>query len=236
MADLYTLFGLERTASQDAIKSKYHKLVLDCHPDKNPNNPEAEEWFKAISAAYCVLKDPQKRRIYNSKLKISRNLFEANHEDNSGERDFYWQEILKNRREFKESNFSKVNNDRPFVQNYRNKEARKEALRKEALEASLLEIHSQLRRKKYSLKGPTDDLHNSLLTLLASPLIYGGLEYFTSSDPVDDSFVFGLPLILGSLGALGTVIYSSIKRKIKHQIEDLETNMETLEEMIKHSS
>lgn len=231
MVDLYSLFGLERTASQGAIRSKYHQLVIDCHPDKNPNNLEAEERFKAISAAYGVLKDPQKRRIYDSKLKLSMNLFEANHKDNSGERDFYWQEILKNRRAFKEGNFSKVNNNRPFAQNYRNEEAIKEAL-----ETSLLELHSQLRRRKYSLKEPTDGLRNSLLTLLTSPLIYGGLEHFTNSDPVDDSFVFGLSLVLGSLGALGTVIYSSIKKKIKHQIEDLETNMETLEEIIKHSS
>lgn len=65
MTDLYELLEVERTASQEEIKKSYRRLARDCHPDANPDDPEAEARFKEISAAYEVLSDPAKRERYD---------------------------------------------------------------------------------------------------------------------------------------------------------------------------
>ncbi|OPY10212.1 MAG: Chaperone protein DnaJ [Syntrophus sp. PtaB.Bin001] len=64
--DYYKILGLEKNASKDEIKKAYRKLALKYHPDKNPNNKEAEEKFKKISEAYAVLSDEEKRKQYDS--------------------------------------------------------------------------------------------------------------------------------------------------------------------------
>lgn len=63
--DFYELLGVERNADGAAIKSAYRKLAMKYHPDRNPGDPECEARFKAISAAYDCLKDPQKRAAYD---------------------------------------------------------------------------------------------------------------------------------------------------------------------------
>jgi molecular chaperone DnaJ len=63
--DYYELLEIERTADDGVIKSSYRKLAMKWHPDKNPGDAAAEAKFKAISEAYDVLKDPQKRAAYN---------------------------------------------------------------------------------------------------------------------------------------------------------------------------
>lgn len=66
MADYYKLLGVNRDADDDAIKKAYRKLALKWHPDRNPNNKtEAEKQFKAISEAYEVLSDKNKRAVYD---------------------------------------------------------------------------------------------------------------------------------------------------------------------------
>jgi len=63
--DYYAILGVSRSATVEEIKVAYRKLALKYHPDRNPDNPEAEERFKEISEAYEVLSDPEKRRRYD---------------------------------------------------------------------------------------------------------------------------------------------------------------------------
>lgn len=63
--DFYELLEVSRDADDQTIKSSYRKLAMRHHPDKNPGCGESEEKFRAISAAYDCLKDPQKRAAYD---------------------------------------------------------------------------------------------------------------------------------------------------------------------------
>ena len=63
--DYYEILGVQRNATEDEIKKSYRKLALQFHPDRNPNNKEAEEKFKEATEAYEVLSDQQKRARYD---------------------------------------------------------------------------------------------------------------------------------------------------------------------------
>ena len=63
--DFYELLEIERTADAATIKSSYRRLAMDCHPDRHGGCTDKEDRFKAISQAYEVLKDPQKRAAYD---------------------------------------------------------------------------------------------------------------------------------------------------------------------------
>jgi molecular chaperone DnaJ len=61
----YEVLEVERNASGDSIKKSYRKLALQYHPDRNPDNSESEEKFKEASEAYDVLRDTEKRQVYD---------------------------------------------------------------------------------------------------------------------------------------------------------------------------
>jgi len=63
--DYYEVLSVQRTASEQEIKSAYRKLAMQYHPDRNPGNPEAEEKFKECTEAYSVLIDSEKRARYD---------------------------------------------------------------------------------------------------------------------------------------------------------------------------
>jgi molecular chaperone DnaJ len=63
--DYYEVLGVNRDASEEEIKKAFKKLAMKFHPDRNPDNPKAEESFKEAKEAYEVLSDDQKRAAYD---------------------------------------------------------------------------------------------------------------------------------------------------------------------------
>ena len=59
--DYYETLGVARGASEDDLKKAYRKLAMKYHPDRNPDDAEAEQKFKEINEAYGVLKDAESR-------------------------------------------------------------------------------------------------------------------------------------------------------------------------------
>ncbi len=63
--DYYEVLGVNRDASEDDFKKSYRKLAMKFHPDRNPDNPKAEEQFKEAKEAYEILSDANKRAAYD---------------------------------------------------------------------------------------------------------------------------------------------------------------------------
>ena len=63
--DYYETLGVDKSASKDEVKKAYRKLAMKFHPDKNPDNPEAEQKFKDASEAAEILLNPEKKQRYD---------------------------------------------------------------------------------------------------------------------------------------------------------------------------
>ncbi|MEM8876306.1 MAG: molecular chaperone DnaJ [Pseudomonadota bacterium] len=63
--DFYDVLGVDRGADDAALKSAFRKMAMKYHPDRNPDDPDAEAHFKEVNQAYEALKDPQKRAAYD---------------------------------------------------------------------------------------------------------------------------------------------------------------------------
>ncbi len=77
----YTILEIKHNASADEIKRAYRRLAFESHPDRNPENEEAEERFKDISEAYAVLSDPAKRDEYDGRFVSRQYTRQYRHED-----------------------------------------------------------------------------------------------------------------------------------------------------------
>ncbi len=65
MRDLYEVLGVDKNSSKDELKSAYRKIAMKYHPDRNPDNKEAEKKFKEAAEAYAILNDASKRAKYD---------------------------------------------------------------------------------------------------------------------------------------------------------------------------
>jgi molecular chaperone DnaJ len=65
--DFYEVLGVSKSSPQDEIKKAYRELARKWHPDRNPDDPKAEERFKEIQQAYDALSDPEKRKQYDAR-------------------------------------------------------------------------------------------------------------------------------------------------------------------------
>jgi DnaJ-class molecular chaperone len=105
MENYYKILGVSESSSKDEIKKSYRKLVMKYHPDKNPDNPKAQEIFYKIQKAYETLSDDNQREKYNELLKNGNNSQKQNKQENTQ----------------KQKNYSKKEfNFNDFSQNFKN--------------------------------------------------------------------------------------------------------------------
>jgi len=63
--DYYDILGVNKEADEKTMKSAFRKKAMGCHPDRHPNDPDAEARFKELNEAYGILSDSQKRAAYD---------------------------------------------------------------------------------------------------------------------------------------------------------------------------
>ena len=68
MKNYYEILGVTKEADGEEIRKQYRKLAMEYHPDRNPDNSDAEAQFKEVAEAYGVLTDPVKRKEYDAHL------------------------------------------------------------------------------------------------------------------------------------------------------------------------
>ncbi len=90
--DYYKILGVNKSATQQEIKKAYRKKAAKFHPDKNPDDPGAEKKFKEVGEAYEVLKDPEKRKLYDQAGSDWKRYQRANEQSGGG---FDWSEYAR---------------------------------------------------------------------------------------------------------------------------------------------
>lgn len=103
MKDYYHLLGVTKTCTAEEIRKNYRKLAMRYHPDRNPNDPMAEQKFKEIAEAYGVLTDPVKRQQYDG-CRVAGNA--STHSRKSGDFTYSQEDILRDL--FKDPHFQQM--------------------------------------------------------------------------------------------------------------------------------
>ena len=85
----YEILGVSNTADQKAIRAAYKRLAMKYHPDRNPQDLQAEEMFKKVNEAYHTLSDPLKKLNYDSRVTLL-PLFAAAEYEREMRRRRYW--------------------------------------------------------------------------------------------------------------------------------------------------
>ena len=93
MKDYYKILQVNKSSTEEEIRKSYRKLAMQHHPDRNPDNPRAEEVFIEITEAYGVLADPEKRRKYDRLQAFGGAGFPG--ADNSGEFSYSQEDIFR---------------------------------------------------------------------------------------------------------------------------------------------
>jgi len=93
--DYYDILGVSRDADQKEIKKAYRKLAAKYHPDKNPDDPSAEDKFKEVGEAYEVLKDPEKRKLYDQVGHDWKKYQRAGQQPGNGSGGFDWSQYAR---------------------------------------------------------------------------------------------------------------------------------------------
>jgi len=104
--DYYKVLGVNRTDSQDEIKSAYRKLAMKYHPDHNPDNKQAEEKFKDLNEAYQVLGTEENRKKYDQLGSSYQNW-----QQTGGRSDFNWQDWVNQRQGAGRQNYTQYQSD-----------------------------------------------------------------------------------------------------------------------------
>jgi len=97
----YEILGVQKTATQEEIKKAYRNLAFKYHPDRNPDNPAAEEKLKQINAAYDVLGDEAKRKNYDLGGSYSENAYQQNNSYNNAYQNAWNQNAYNNYRQYR---------------------------------------------------------------------------------------------------------------------------------------
>src|SRR5262245_56458638 len=87
MQDFYEVLGVDKSATQTQIRMAYKRMAMRYHPDHNPGNKQAEEYFKIVNEAYHTLSDPQKKMRYDSRF------YWVSEESNVA----YWEDVKRRR-------------------------------------------------------------------------------------------------------------------------------------------
>ena len=174
MKELYNILEVPETATDTEVKKSYRKLALKFHPDKNQDDPKAEEKFKKISEAYGILSDPKKKAEYQRKQNPFGNFQGGNMDDSM------FEDILKN------SGFADMFNNR-YGYNERGKgrdikssiqitleESYFGTTRRISVAMSSFDVKippgaitgQNLRLKGKGQKGMTEDLHGDLVLVI----------------------------------------------------------------------
>jgi len=85
MRDFYDILGVEKGSLKSDIKRAYRRIAMKYHPDKNPENKDAEKKFKEAAEAYSVLSDDDKKAQYD---RFGHNQFQNMGNGNMGNMDF----------------------------------------------------------------------------------------------------------------------------------------------------